>query len=163
MIPEYKTILYATDLTPNAAQAFRHAVSIARHYGGKIHILHVIPEMDAAVVNYVATVMGEGRLGAYEVEHKQEILEEIQRRLRRFAEEELADHPEDLERVASVRIVHGHPAVQIVEAAEDLDADLIVMGSHGKGRLRHVFLGSVAERVLRKSRRPVLVSRLVEG
>ncbi len=162
MIPVYKTILYATDLSPNAAQAFRHAVSLARHYDGKIHILHVLPEVDSAVVNYVSTVMGEGRLGAFEVEHKREVVEEIERRLARFAEQELPDHPEDRARVAGILVSHGDPAVQILEAAEDVDADLIVMGSHGKGRLRHVFLGTVAERVLRKSRRPVFVSRLVE-
>ncbi len=162
MIPEYKRILYATDLTPNAAQAFRHAVSIARHYDGKIFILHAIPEPDSSVVNYVATVMGEGKLGELELEHKEEIVREIRHRLERFAREELADRPEDVERVADILVVHGSPAAQILEAAEDIDADLIVMGSHGKGQLRHVFLGTVAERVLRKSRRPVFVSRLVE-
>lgn len=162
MIPEYKTILYATDLSPNAAQAFRHAVSLARHYDGRIHILHVLPNVDSAVVNYVSTVMGEGRLGAFEVEHKREVVEEIERRIARFAEEELPDHPEDRGRVAEIRVAHGDPAAQILEAAEEVDADLIVVGSHGKGRLRHVFLGTVAERVLRKSRRPVFVSRLVE-
>ncbi len=161
MIPVYKTILYATDLSPNAAQAFRHAVSLARHYDGRIHILHVLPDVDSSVVNYVSTIMGEGRLGEFELEHKREVIEEIERRLARFAEEELPDHPEDRDRVAEIRVGHGDPAAQILEAAEELDADLIVMGSHGKGRLRHVFLGTVAERVLRKSRRPVFVSRLV--
>lgn len=161
MIPEYRTLLYATDLTPNAARAFRHAVSIARHYDARIHILHVIPEVDAAVVNYVSTVMGDGTLGEHEAGHRSEVRDEIRRRLEAFAQEELADHPEDLARVASVEAAHGSPAAQILEWAEKLDADLIVMGSHGKGRLRHTFLGSEAERVLHKSRRPVLISRLV--
>ncbi len=161
MIPEYKKILYATDLTPNAARAFRHAVSLARRYDGRIHIAHVVPNTEAAVVNYVATVMGEDRLGELERERGDEIRQKIRDRLARFTREELADHPEDADRVAEIHVVHGSPAVQILELAEDLDADLIVMGSHGQGALRHVFLGSVAERVLRKSRRPVLVSRLV--
>lgn len=162
MIPEYKTILYATDLSPNAALAFRHAISLARHYGAEIHILHVLPDVEPAVVNYVATVMGEDRLADLELEHKDEILEEIRRRLERFAQTELSDHPGDLERVVGTEVVHGSPAIEILEAADRVDADLIVMGSHGKGRLRHVFLGSVAERVLAKSKRPVFVSRLVE-
>jgi nucleotide-binding universal stress UspA family protein len=162
MIPDYKKILYATDVTPNAALAFRHAVSLARHYEAEIHILHVLPEMEPAVVNYVATVMGEDRLVDLATERKDEIREEIRRQLEKFAREELSDHPDDLGRVAETEVVYGNPAVEILETAEQIDADLIVMGSHGKGRLRHVFVGSVAERVLAKSLRPVFVSRLVE-
>ncbi|GAB4277661.1 MAG: universal stress protein [Deferrisomatales bacterium] len=161
MIPEYKTILYATDLSPNAAQAFRHAIGLARCYDGAVHILHVLPEEEQAVVNWVATVMGEDRLAELELEHKEELAAEIRKRLEAFAAQELGDRPEDTARVAAVEIRYGDPAEEIVAAADRIDADLIVLGSHGKGRLRTVLLGSVTERVLRRSRRPVLISRLM--
>ena len=78
-------------------------------------------------------------------------------RMHAFAKEELADHPEDLERIVDVEVHHGNPIVEILAAAERINADLIVMGSHSKGALKYAFLGSVAEKVLRKSQRPMLV------
>ncbi|MDW7645006.1 MAG: universal stress protein [Desulfuromonadales bacterium] len=157
MIPQYRTILYATDLTPNATTAFRHAVGIARCHNARIHLLHVMPEMEPAVLNYVSTVMGEDKLADFELEHKQEVSETIRQQLKAFAEEELANHPEDLARIAAIEIHHGHAVGLILELSDRIEADLVVLGSHGKGALKYTFLGSVAEKVLRKSRRPVLV------
>lgn len=157
MIPQYRTILYATDLSENAAHAFRHVISIARCFDARIHFLHALPEVDSAVLNDVSTVMGEGKLADLEVAHKAEVADAIQTRLYAFAKEELIDHPEDVERVAAVEVHHGSPVVQILAAADRINADLIVLGSHSKGVIKHAFLGSVAEKVLRKSQKPVLV------
>lgn len=158
MIPQYKTILFASDLSANAAFAFRHAVAVARAHQAQITLLHVLPEVDAAVLNYVSTVMGEERLAEFELQHKDELLAALRQRLRDFIQQELANHPEDLPRIAGIEIHHGHPVHTILEIADRLNADLIILGSHGKGRLKYAFLGSVAEKVLRKSLRPVLVA-----
>jgi len=157
MIPQYKTILYATDMSDNAAHAFRHAIGLARPGNARIHLLHVLPEIDASMLNYISTVMGEDKLANYELAHKDEVKDQIRMRLHKFAKEELSDHPEDLERIAEIEIHHGNPVVQILEAADRVNADLIVMGTHGKGMIKYAFLGSVAEKVLRKAHRPVLV------
>ena len=157
MIPQYKTILYATDLSDNAAHAFRHAIGLARPGNARIHLLHVLPEVDAAMLNYISTVMGENKLADYELAHKDEVKDQIRLRLHQFAKEELSDHPEDLERISEIEIHHGNPVVQILDAADRIDADLIVLGTHGKGMIKYAFLGSVAEKVLRKAHRPVLV------
>lgn len=161
MIPQYKTILFASDLSANAAFAFRHAVALARAHQGQITLLHVLPEVDAAVLNYVSTVMGEDRLADFELEHKGEVQAALRKRLRDFIQEELADHSEDLPRIAGIEIHHGHPVHTILEIADRIDADLIVLGSHGKGSLKYAFLGSVAEKVLRKSSRPILVAPFI--
>ncbi|WP_305044068.1 universal stress protein [Geoalkalibacter sp.] len=157
MLPVYRTILYATDLSANAAHAFRHAMALARSFDARLCLLHVLPEVEPAVLNYVATVMGEERLADMELGHKAEVREEIARRIEAFAHEELADHPEDRARLAEIRVRHGNPAARILGEADDLGADLIVLGSHGKGRLHYTFLGSVAEKVLHRAKRPVLV------
>ena len=65
MLPSYKNILYATDLTPNSEYAFKHAVMMARRSQAKIHLLHVVPEIDAGFRSYVSAVMGEGKLEAF--------------------------------------------------------------------------------------------------
>ncbi len=156
MIPRYSTIVYATDLSDNAAHAFRHAVSLARAHDGVIHILHVLPEVESAVMNYVSTVMGPDQLADMELGHKDEVRKLIEQRLKQFAEDELKDHPEDLGRVTEVHVRHGQAVGTILTLARELDADLIVMGTHGKGRLHYTFLGSVAEKVLHRAKRPVL-------
>jgi nucleotide-binding universal stress UspA family protein len=163
MIPDYKKILYATDLSINSAHAFKHAISLARRYNAKITLLHVLPEVDASTMNYVATVMGEEKLAGLELEHKAEIKDEIRRRLHKFAKEELIDHPEDVERIADIEVHYGNPVAHILQHADGLQADMIVLGSHGKGALKYAFLGSVAEKVLRKCHRPMLVVPLDEA
>ena len=157
MIPEYKKILYATDLSVNSAHAFKHAISLARRYNAKITLLHILPEVDASTMNYVATVMGEEKLAGFELEHKAEIKDEIRLRLHKFAKEELIDHPEDVERISDIEVHYGNPVAHILQHADGLEVDMIVLGSHGKGALKYAFLGSVAEKVLRKSHRPMLI------
>lgn len=157
MIPQYKKILYATDLSVNSAHAFKHAVSLARHYQATVTLLHVLPEVDSATMNYVSTVMGAEKLAGLELDHKEEIKDEIRQRLHKFAKEELEDHPEDVKRIADIEVHYGNPVAHILQHADNLDVDLIVLGSHGKGAIKYAFLGSVAEKVLRKCHRPVLI------
>ena len=157
MLPNYSNILVATDLTENSVQAFKHAVMMARRNKCNIHLLHVVPDVDASMRSYISAMMAEGSLDKFESQHENEARELIQQRLKTFAEEELADHPEDLERVASIEVLHGNPVARILQQADAVNADVIVMGSHGKGPMEYAFLGSVTEKVLRKTRRPVFV------
>ena len=55
--------------------------------------------------------------------------------------------------------MHGHPFVEILSDAKQHDIDLIVMGTHGRGAIKHMLLGSVAEKVVRKAPCPVLTVR----
>ncbi|TYO95664.1 nucleotide-binding universal stress UspA family protein [Geothermobacter ehrlichii] len=152
MLPAYRTILVTTDLTPNSEHAFKHAVVLARQTDAKIHLLHVVPEIDATFRTYVSAVMGEGKLAKFEKTHEEEAREEVRQELDHLARTELKNHPEDLDRFAGTIVLHGHPVPQILKTA-----DVIVMGTHGKGALEYTFLGSTAEKVLRKSKRPVFV------
>ena len=60
-------------------------------------------------------------------------------------------------------VVNGWPGEAVLKAARDLDADLIVMGTHGRTGLSHLVLGSVAERVVRESPVPVLTAHAKTG
>ena len=157
MLPNYRNILYATDLTPNSQYAFKHAVLLARTSQAKIHLLHVVPEIDAGFRTYVSSVMGQGALESFEAKHEEEARKDLTTRLEQFTHDELADRPEDLKNIAGIEVVHGHAVTQILEAADRHQAEVIVLGSHGKGMIAHSFLGSVAEKVLRRSKRPVFV------
>ena len=157
MLPNYSNILVATDLTPNSVQAFKHAVMMARRNKAKIHMIHVVPEVDASMRSYISAMMVKGSLDKFEHDNEEAARMEIENRLKQFAKDELADHPEDLDRVASIEVPHGNPVAKILTKADEIDADVIVMGSHGKGQMEYAFLGSTSEKVLRKSKRPVFI------
>jgi nucleotide-binding universal stress UspA family protein len=153
MIPKIKKILYATDLTENSAYAFRYAVSSAQQHGAKIHILHVLEEIKT---NLLWAYFEMDKLQEIREKGKEEIKDRIQKRLEIFCQRELMDSPACRDLVASTEVVEGDPAAEILRKADELEADLVVMGTHGKGLLEHTFLGSVAEKILHRIKIPVL-------
>lgn len=162
MLPNYKSILITTDLTPNSELAFKHAVLLARQSEAKIHLIHVVPEIDAGFRSYVSSVMGEGKLEEFESQHASHARADIKQKLEEFAHKELTANPDDLKNIAEVEVVLGNPVTQILKAADRFNVDIIVMGTHGKGALEHTLLGSVAEKVLHKSKRPVFIVPLLD-
>ncbi|MEA3544123.1 MAG: universal stress protein [Thermodesulfobacteriota bacterium] len=157
MLPLYSNILLPIDFTPNSDHAFKHAVMIARMNNAKIHLLHVMPEIDSTMINYISTFLGESKMAELQQDSAKTVQGEMKKTLDDFAKAELVNFPEDLDRFAETEVSVGHPVVKILEAANKLNVDLIVMGTHGKGVLGHTFLGSVAEKVLNKSTRPVFI------
>ena len=113
--------------------------------GGEAVLLHIVEWMP---------VVTEGAFGVYP--HRKDI-----EQLKKLSHEKLdAWKAEYEEAVLRPMVREGKPATTILEVAADLDPDLIVIGSHGRGGLDHLLLGSVTERVLRKATAPVLVVRL---
>ena len=157
MLPHYDKILVTTDFTENSDHAFRHAVMLARQNDAKIYLLHVLPLVDSSMRSYLSSVLGENKLEELEDSNMEKARISMTKELDEFAKTELKDYPEDYARFAGAEVAAGHPVVKILEIADRLDADVVVMGTHGKGPLEHVFLGSTAEKVLKKSPRPVFV------
>jgi len=155
MIPKINRVLYATDLSENSTYSFRYAVNTAEKHDAEIIILHVIEELPQAVRAYVTLDRSIERL-------KDERIKEISRHLDEFCKSELREKPEYMERIKGVEIKEGYPADEILKTADEHKCDVIIMGTHGKGLLTHAFLGSVAERVLRRSRKPVFIIPLPE-
>jgi nucleotide-binding universal stress UspA family protein len=153
MIKKINTILYATDLSKNSAYAFRYAINSAQKHDARIHILHALEPPSVRTFDYVDPFKFDKiRKGA-----KKEVLNEIKKRLEEFCQRELKDHPEYLERVASVQVVEGYPTEEILQKAAECNADMVITGTHSKGALAHAFLGSVAEAVLNRSKIPVFI------
>jgi nucleotide-binding universal stress UspA family protein len=153
MIPKIRKILYATDLSENSAYAFRYALNSAQQDGAKIHILHVMEEIKT---NILAAYYELEKLQEIRAKGKEEIRARIQKRLEIFCQKEVVKDPECRDLVASIDVVEGDPAAEILRKANELEVDLVVMGTHGKGLLEHAFLGSVAEKVLQRIKIPVL-------
>jgi nucleotide-binding universal stress UspA family protein len=163
MIPRIKNILYATDLSRNSAYAFRYAVNSAQKHDAKIYILHVIEALPSAAEGLITQFIGEEKLRKMRKETEEDLLERIRERLRQFAEKELKRDPKTLRKVASIEVVSGNPAAEILRKAEEMNADVVIMGTHGKGVIGHAFLGSVSEQVLHRIRKPVFIIPLPEG
>jgi nucleotide-binding universal stress UspA family protein len=163
MIPRIKNILYATDLSKNSAYAFRYAVNSAQRHDARIHILHVIEAISSSTEGLLASILSEEKIEKVRKETKESLTNRIKMRVNQFAERELKDDPETLKRVASITVVFGDPANEILQKAEEPDCDIVILGTHGKGMIGHTFLGSVSEKVLHRIDKPVFIIPLPKG
>jgi len=157
MIPEIKRILYATDLTKNSAYAFFYAADMAKRYNARIVILHSI-EPAGHIYSEGMTDRIEEMLQSSKKKERETDIEEIKKSLQEFCKKtENQIGPPCLELVSKILVPLGHPVEEILKAADEEGCDAIVLGTHGKGFLRHTFLGSVAEDVLERTRKPVFI------
>ncbi len=162
MMPDIKKLLYATDLSKNAAYAFRYAAYMAKKFDAELIILHVVEKMSPDAQLALMAYLDEKdrvKLMKERVEHAGE---RIKNRLMIFCKKTLEGDPDCLEKIISIEVCEGYPAEEILTKAEVFNCDAIVMGAHEKG-LTHTFLGSVAKSVLRRCRRPTFIIPLPRG
>ena len=157
-----KKILYATDLSKNSAYAFQYAVDYAEKHGAQIIILHVYEKLRWADMTELEDNLQIAEQLKSVSRNKENAVNNIKKRMNNFCEKVRKDDTSCSFNVAAIEVCEGYPANTILEKADEFDCDLIVMGTHGKGRITHAFLGSVAEKVLRRSRRPVFTIPLPE-
>ena|SRR5581483_11873525 len=138
MLPIH-TILHPTDFSEHSQFAWRLACALARDYGARLVVVHVI---DLPVAVY-----GEGVMVS-EPEDYQAVEEELDRM-----------HAPDPNVRVEHRVLEGDPVEEILVAARQAHAELIVMGTHGRTGLERLLMGSVAEQVVRRSTCPVLTVR----
>ena len=157
MIPEIKKILYATDLSENARHAFGYAVCMANRHDAKITVLHVVEELSSFARSMVREVMGENRWEQLIKEKEAEVITKLKSRLEQFCAEVSQQQPDCPFVVETIAVVTGHAVDQIVRHTAQLEVDLVIMGSRGKGGLADVTMGSTSRRVLRRCKKPVLI------
>ncbi len=155
-MPEVKKILYATDLSKNAAYAFRHAVYLARQTGAEIRVLHVVEKMSPDAQLALQAYFDRETRQKMIRDRVAQAIERIKKRLALFCEKELNALPDCSDQVTSIDVCEGYPAEEILIQASSHQCDMIIMGAHEKG-VSQTFLGSVAKRVLRRSRIPALI------
>ena len=163
---EIKKILYATDLSENALEAFAYAVSLANLYNASLTIVHILVDLPDAAVTYI----GEEQWQEIKDRHLKDAREVLigkkkhhtamREVLTKFCDDAMAECVETPFVTDEILIKSGDPAENIVEQAEEKNCDLIVMGSHGHGALLGAMVGSTAQRVIRRSKTPVLLVRL---
>jgi nucleotide-binding universal stress UspA family protein len=147
MAPHVTRILVPTDFSETADAALVYAKALAAKLGASLHLVHVFQD-PAAIVFTPETYT------APPAELRDRALDE--------AWDQLHDRldPQEHKRFAGTRaVVEGLAALEIVRYAGTHGIDLIVMGTHGRRGVAHLFLGSVAEHVIRTAGCPVLTVR----
>jgi nucleotide-binding universal stress UspA family protein len=134
------TILLPTDFSKCSQTAFEYGLQLARDFGAELRLVHVI--------NSHAFPFGDN----YTALDPAQLLRETEQ----AAQKQMCSMAARARARSSVRVIHGSPAIEICNAANE-DVDLIVMSTHGRTGLGHIFIGSVAEHVVRHAHCPVLV------
>jgi len=138
-----RRILVPTDMSTHSLAALEYASSFGVLYDARLFLLHV-----ADVVPPVLSLpVQDGEAEAY----RRRTEEEATRSLRAFVESQIS---RDIRLTPVVRV--GAPADEIRRFADDEQMDLVVMATHGRTGFRHMVMGSIAEKVVRLSRVPVL-------
>lgn len=143
----FKTILYATDFSESSEHAFDYALSMAKQYDAKLVLIHVINEPVDLRGFYVPHISFD--------KLEEEIEEGAQKMMDQFCRTNMLDFNN-----YESSVTPGIPFDEIIKKAEEVDADLIIMGTHGRTGLDHVLFGSTAEKVVRKATIPVMTIRI---
>jgi len=144
---QIKTILFPTDFSNGARAAMDHAISLAKDYNAKLILLYVIQDISIAEWYIPSSIS------------VTDLVEDMQKSAWNEMEKwnaEVASTVKDVEKM----VVRGVPFVEIIKTAKSKNADMIVIGTHGRTGIDHMLFGSTAEKVVRKSPCPVLTVRL---
>ncbi len=149
-MPQYRDILFCTDFSENADRAFEEAVSVAQLTGANLHVLHVVPPSPHLLrVGIRGRAVGE--LDRSEASEWAADEARVTGHIRRA-------YGGPTRQGIEPAVRNGHEAREILEFAAEQGADLIVIGARGVGAFVGLFGGgSVADKVVRNSRVPVLV------
>lgn len=140
----YDTILHPTDGSTGTAHVTLQAIDLAKQYDATIHAVHVID-------SDVTSLLTDAGKDKNQLEQRGEMAVESVERL-------ASEHGVTVE----TTVFDGSPSSKILNHAEEIDADIIVAGTHGRSGVKRQVLGSVAERLVRHAEMPVMTVRLPE-
>jgi nucleotide-binding universal stress UspA family protein len=142
MLPLRK-ILCPTDFSEPSLHALRHACELAAHFGAELHLMHVLPLTPPFPSDLLVVAV------------RVESDAERETRAAHLLQQIIKEHvPDEVQATYSVKM--GYAANEIAAAAEEGNADMLVISTHGITGWRHLAFGSVAETIVRLSHRPVL-------
>jgi nucleotide-binding universal stress UspA family protein len=143
---QVQRILVPTDFTVSAESALTYGKEFARAFGASLHVLHIVED---PFLYHPSSEISVPPLD-YRRQMEKEAREQLEKRLTAAERAELH---------AELVVGVGYPFLEIIRYAKSQSMDLIIMGTHGRGPVAHMLMGSVAERVVRKAPCPVLTVR----
>lgn len=152
MIPQINKILFATDLSKNAAYAFYYAIHMAKTNEAKLVIMHAVEHIAPMLVNF------EDFKHQVAKDRWEETVRKFKERIQDISvKTDARTGLSSVDLVANIVIRLGHPVEEILKVADEEDCDVIVLGTHGRGILKQTLLGSVSSSVLARTRKPAFV------
>jgi len=146
-----KKILVATDFSEPSEAALAYGLELARQFGSTVVVAHVVENALTGAVGADGFVFSDPGLQQH-----------LEASARRRLDTLLSDEDRAVLGAETIVIASNTPAYAIVDYARTADVGLIVMGTHGRGAVAHLLMGSVAERVVRLAPCPVLTVRRPE-
>jgi nucleotide-binding universal stress UspA family protein len=143
-----KKILVATDFSEPADAALAYGRELARTFGASLTVLHIVDNILTRAYGAEGVVLADP-----------ELQREIETSAQRQVDAALFDEDRKMLGAVGLVITSNSPSAAIVTYARDASVDLIVMGTHGRGAIAQLLMGSVAERVVRLAPCPVLTVR----
>jgi nucleotide-binding universal stress UspA family protein len=145
---QFKKIICAVDFSDYSKQVADYARTLAKQFDAKVLCLYAAPSLNQYVGFHVPPSSIENFVG--------EIVTGAEETMNAF----IGEHFEDVQ--VEGRVVTGYAAEEILGVAEGEDADMIVMGTHGRKGIDRILFGSVAEKVVKGAKCPVLTVRPVD-
>ncbi len=144
---EIRNILFATDFSEGSSHALPYALDIAKQYGAKLFLVHVIYDVAKSAGWYVPQVSID------------EIYQDMERSARAELEKSYINDIKGMKEVEHV-VLQGIPYEEITKFAGEKKIDLVVLGTHGRRGIDRMLFGSTAEQVVRSAPCPVLSVRI---
>jgi nucleotide-binding universal stress UspA family protein len=142
----FNKILVPIDFSEYTDDIIKYATEIAQKFGSSIYLIHVIPNMDYFT--------------PYESFMAAENIVTVQKGIEGEVAKDLEEVGRKITGIKTTNIIRtGVAFVEIIDYVRSEGIDLVIMGTHGRGGLEHILIGSVAEKVVRKSPCPVLTIR----
>jgi len=163
MLPKIETILYVTDIQHDASYVFRYALALARQHQAKIFALHAMeplpPFGQSLVDQYISRDTSEEKRN----EARENVKAQLKKRMEEICTKECNNSPSCENIVSSIQVIQGYPAEVIVDTANAISANLIVMGERSQNLVSKVMLGSTTRKVLNRADQPILVVKIPKG
>ncbi len=165
MLPRFRHLLLATDLSESATNAMRTALSLAHTFDARLTVLHVLPDLAAELSQRAGmdlrVSMSEGSSMDWLDKQQQATVTSVEAQVAALCQDALKR--EAVTARLEVLVKTGDPVETILDTAHDGPFDMIVVGTQGHDMVSRLLVGSVAEGVVRGSRLPVLVSPEQDG
>jgi nucleotide-binding universal stress UspA family protein len=145
-------------MAPSSGGVLLRALIEAEVHDARVHVLHIIPSFDAAMATPIVSFMGEEKYRQLAEEHKEETTTAIKAQILSLKEQILSEHLEgSVDRIANIHVYEGDPDLELLNMADQLKADMVVLGTHTKGITQYTFMGSVAKKVIKRIKVPILL------
>ena len=138
---QVKKMAFSTDFSENADLAFDLAFDLAKKYGARLFLIHVVPPLV-----FPSPIMEEFISEQANYPFMEQVIQRSEEQMESRYVQRMGDYSN-----FQVRVLSGHPASEILNFVDQEQVDLVVMGTHGFTGLAHFFLGSTAEKVVRRA------------